>query len=93
MSVKPDSQFDTLFKAVLSLQTVEECYAFFDDLCTITEVTDMKDRLEVARRLIAKETYEHIEHQTKMSSATISRINRCIQYGPGGYKMVLDRLK
>lgn len=89
MALKQDDAHDALFDAILSLKTKDECYAFFDDLCTIKEVQDMADRLEVARLLIKGITYEQIEKQTGMSSATISRVNRCIQYGPGGYKLVL----
>jgi TrpR-related protein YerC/YecD len=93
MALKHDSAHDALFDAILSLKTKDECYAFFDDLCTIKEVQDMADRLEVARLLIQGITYEQIEKQTGMSSATISRVNRCIQYGPGGYKLVLSSEK
>lgn len=93
MPIKQDPKFDALFKAVLSLESIEECYAFFDDICTIGEVSDMRDRLEVAKYLIEGLTYEQIEGKTKMSSATISRINRCIQYGPGGYKLAVERTK
>lgn len=86
-------QNDQLFEAILSLETKVECAAFFEDLCTIKELNDMHDRLAVAQRLLAGETYENIVKETKMSSATISRVNRCIQYGTGGYKRILNRLK
>ena len=93
MALKSDPAHEALFDAILSLTTKDECYAFFEDLCTIKEVQDMADRLEVARLLLEGLTYEQIEKQTGMSSATISRVNRCIQYGPGGYKHVLTKNK
>ena len=82
-----------LFKAILSLENEKECAAFFEDLCTIKEIKDMVDRLEVANLLLEGETYETIVKKTKMSSATISRVNRCIQYGKGGYKKILSRIE
>lgn len=85
--------YDRLFEAILSLESKADCAVFFEDLCTIKELNDMHDRLEVAQRLLAGETYENIVKETKMSSATISRVNRCIQYGSGGYKRILKRLK
>lgn len=93
MALAQDPKLDALFDAILSLKSKEECYAFFDDVCTIKEVNDMADRLEVARLLLLGITYEQIEKQTGMSSATISRVNRCIQYGPGGYKLAVSRQK
>ena len=82
-----------LFKAILSLENEKECAAFFEDLCTMKEIKDMVDRLEVANLLLEGETYETIVKKTKMSSATISRVNRCIQYGNGGYKKILSRIE
>lgn len=82
-----------LFKAILSLENEKECAAFFEDLCTMKEIKDMVDRLEVANLLLEGETYETIVKKTKMSSATISRVNRCIQYGKGGYKKILGRIE
>ena len=93
MTIRKDKKFDDLFETILKLETVDECYAFFDDLCTIGEITDMRDRLEVANLLMMGETYEQIEHKTRMSSATISRVNRCLQHGEGGYRMMLERTK
>lgn len=87
--MKNDPKIISLFEHILKLETLEECTDFFDDLCTINEVNDMADRLEVAQLLIQGETYEHIEAKTKMSSATISRINRCILHGNGGYRKVI----
>lgn len=91
MALPHDPKLDALFEAILSLTDRDECYAFFDDVCTIKEVHDMADRLEVARLLMQGITYEQIEKQTGMSSATISRVNRCIHYGPGGYKLAVER--
>lgn len=86
-------QADLLYEAILSLQTKEECKAFFEDLCTFTEVKAMAQRIEVARLLDQGLIYNEILERTGTSSATISRINRALQYGSGGYRIVLDRLK
>lgn len=93
MPIRHDEKFDTLFETILGLQTLEECYSFFDDLCTFGEITDMRDRLEVATLLMNGCTYEQIELQTHMSSATISRINRCLQHGEGGYRNAILKAK
>jgi len=82
-----------LYKAVLSLQTAEECEAFFTDLCTITEIMAMSQRLEVAKLLSEGQVYNKIVEQTGASSATVSRVNRSLNYGEGGYKTVLGRIK
>lgn len=84
---------DMLFKAVLQLKSVEECYSFFEDLCTINEIHSMSQRLEVAELLFNGDTYTAIGEKTGASTATISRINRCLNYGEGGYTTVLKRLK
>ena len=76
---------DALFDAILSLETREECYAFFEDLCTVKEISDMAQRLEAAKLLLDGSTYEQIV-------ATISRINRCIQYGSGGYRETIEKV-
>lgn len=89
--MKKDTKLTALFETILKLETIEEAYDFFDDLCTINEIKDMSDRLEVAKLLMGGETYEQIEAKTKMSSATISRVNRCLQYGSGGYKKLLSK--
>jgi len=85
--------YSLLFNAILSLKTEKECAEFFEDLCTIKELNDMHDRLDVAKLLLEGETYEVIGKKTKMSSATISRVNRCIQYGSGGYRKILKRIE
>ncbi|HVB10631.1 MAG TPA: YerC/YecD family TrpR-related protein [Bacillota bacterium] len=86
-------ELDRLFAAVLALKAPEECYRFFEDLCTVGELHALAQRLEVARMLRAGSTYEEIGARTGMSSATISRIKRCLQYGADGYGLVLERLE
>lgn len=81
-----------LFKAVLALQDVDECYRFFEDLCTVNEVKSLAQRLEVARMLQEGYTYHKIEEATGASTATISRVKRCLEYGEGGYGEILQRL-
>lgn len=83
---------DQLFEAILKLKSVEECYAFFEDLCTINELKALSQRLEVAKLLEEGEIYENIVENTGASTATISRIKRCLVYGADGYTLVLDRL-
>ncbi|MCK5761337.1 MAG: hypothetical protein KAH16_00410 [Candidatus Izimaplasma sp.] len=83
---------DELFEAVLKLETIEECYRFFDDLCTINELEAFGQRLTVAKMLNEKHTYQAIEKATGISAATISKISKSFSYGPGGYKMVIERL-
>lgn len=86
-------EIDRLFEAVLSLKSVEECRAFFGDLCTIKELQDMSQRLSVAQKLSEGKNYNEVSGETKVSATTISRINKCLVYGEGGYQMVLERLK
>ena len=83
---------DQLFDAVLSLQNKEECYTFFRDLCTMKELNDMAQRFTAACLLLDGKTYEQIVREAEISTATISRINRCIQYGEGGYELARARL-
>ena len=85
-------QTDQLFKAMLELKNLEECYEFFDDLCTISEIQSLAQRLEVAQMLNMKKTYDTIQNETGASTATISRIRRCVDYGSGGYDKILGRL-
>ncbi|MEG0911717.1 MAG: YerC/YecD family TrpR-related protein [Ruthenibacterium sp.] len=86
-----NEQTDTLFDAILQLENRDECYEFFADLCTIKELADMAQRVEAANMLLAGKTYEQIVKNVEISTATISRINRCIQYGSGGYEKILKR--
>ncbi len=81
-----------LFEAILSLENVDECEAFFDDVCTIKELQDLSQRFAVAKRLSRGEKYQSIESATGASTATISRVNKCLSYGSGGYRIVIDKL-
>ena len=83
---------DQLFEGILKLQTVEECYRFFTDICTIKELQAMTQRLQVAKQLYEGRNYNEVYQDTGVSSATICRVNKCLNYGDGGYKTVLDRL-
>ena len=88
-----DERIDTLFKAVLELKTVDECRRFFTDLCTISELKSMSQRMEVALMLKDKNVYTDIAAKTGASTATISRVNRSLNYGNDGYDMVFERLQ
>src|SRR5690625_7239848 len=86
-------QLDELFAAILSLETREECYQLFDDLAKMNEITALTQRFQVAKMLTEGHTYSAIEKETKASTATISRVRRCIDYGSGGYRKVLERMR
>jgi TrpR-related protein YerC/YecD len=86
------AEMDELLRAILSLETVEEAYEFFEDLCTVNEMVAMKQRFEVAKMLREERTYQDIADETGASSATISRVNRALNYGNDGYDMVLNRI-
>lgn len=92
-SILKSKEADELFKAILSLKDQEECYRFFEDICTIKEVQSISQRFQVAKLLRQKKTYCDIEEETKASTATISRINKCLVYGASGYTTVLSRLE
>ena len=83
---------DNLFDAVLQLQTREECYSFFEDLCTVNELLSLSQRFEVAAMLMNKKTYLEIADKTGASTATISRVNRSLNYGNDGYELVFSRM-
>jgi len=87
---KPRS--DEMYKAILKLETLEECKHFFDDLCTVTELQALEQRYQVATYLSKGMIYNEILEKTGASSATISRVNRSLQYGKGGYAVVFERL-
>jgi len=87
-----DPLLDQLFQAILQLQDSEECYQFFEDVCTVAELKIMAQRLEVARMLQGNYTYGEIAARTGASTATISRVKRALHYGADGYKIVLERL-
>ena len=82
-----------LFECILSLETVEECYDFFEDLCTTREVEEMSRRIKAAQMLTENKVYTEVVGATKLSTATISRVNRCLKEGSDGYARVLDRAK
>ncbi|MBQ2840486.1 MAG: helix-turn-helix domain-containing protein [Oscillospiraceae bacterium] len=84
---------DRLFEAVLRLQSVDECYNFFEDICTINEVQDMAQRFDVALMLDEGRNYQTIAKEANVSTATISRVSRCLNYGSGGYRSAIDKLK
>ena len=90
--IKTDA-VDSLFDAVLCLQSREECYSFFEDLCTVNELLSLSQRFEVAKMLTDKRTYLDISEKTGASTATISRVNRSLNYGNDGYEMVFERMK
>lgn len=83
---------ERFFEAILTLKTKEECVKFFDDICTIKELEDMSQRLQVAEMLAMNKNYQEISKETGASSATISRVNRCYVYGLGGYKEIIEKL-
>lgn len=83
---------DELFDAILTLRDREDCYRFFEDICTVNEIHAISQRLQVAKLLSEKKTYSEIEKMTNASTATISRINKCLLYGADGYRRVLARL-
>ena len=86
-------ELDIFFKAILELKDIDECYKFFEDVATINEIKSLAQRLHVAELLKNKKTYSEIAEITGASTATISRVNRCLNYGSGGYNIVLERLK
>lgn len=85
-------QLDEFFEAVLMLEDKEQCYKFFEDVCTVRELNSISQRLEVAKLLKIRKTYNEIEKETGASTATISRVNRSLHYGADGYELVLEKL-
>lgn len=92
MSDYHNKSIDNLFKVITELSAVEDCRAFFEDLCTIKEIQDMAQRLETAILLQQGENYQNISSKVGVSSATISRVNRCLNYGSGGYKSAIRKI-
>ena len=88
-----DDNVDFLFEAILNLQTMDECYAFFEDLCTVTEIKSISQRIVVAKMLRDKKVYSDIVSETGASTATISRVNRSLQYGCNGYEEIFKRME
>ena len=91
--MKRSEGMDRLFESFLRLQTVDECYAYFEDLCTIKELNDMAQRLEVAQLLSQGMSYQKITEQVDVSTATIGRVSKCLNYGTGGYGAILKKLE
>ena len=87
-----DPMNDVFFEAVLKLEDLEDCYAFFEDVCTISEIKSLAQRFKVAQMLDAGKTYSEICEETRVSTATISRVNRALEYGADGYRRILDRI-
>lgn len=88
-----DEYLDNLFEAILTLETPDECYNFFGDLCTVLELKSLSQRYQVAKMLSEHHVYSDIVNETGASTATISRVNRSINYGNDGYAVVFERLK
>jgi len=83
---------DRLFRTILNLETIEECYTYFEDLCTVKELQDMAQRLETAILLDNGENYQSISENVGISTATIGRVSKCLKYGSGGYRAAIDKL-
>jgi len=88
-----DNAKEMFFQSLLNLENIDDCYSFFEDICTIAELKSISQRLQVAIMLKQGHTYSEICEQTKVSTATISRVNRSLEYGADGYKKVLERLE
>ncbi len=86
-------EVDRLFDTILKFSTADECRSFFEDICTIKEIQDMSQRLEVARMLNKNKSYAEISKETGASTATISRVNKCLVYGSDGYKRALEKME
>ncbi len=93
MGFPRNAQTDALFDAILSLKDKQECYDFFEDVCTVKEVLSMAQRLWVAELLSKGASYQSVCEQTGASSATVGRVKRCLDYGTGGYQFIIDRQK
>ena len=93
MGLPKTRQTDELFASILQLNSIDECYRYFEDICTIQEVRDLGLRLEIAKALDGGDSYQSTIEKTGVSTATIGRVKRCLLYGAGGYRLVLDRLR
>ncbi|MFC3419213.1 YerC/YecD family TrpR-related protein [Salinicoccus hispanicus] len=85
-------ELDDLFEGILKLESVEECHHFFDDLCTTNELVSLKQRFQVAKMIKEGHTYSKVQDKTGASSATVSRVKRCLDYGSEGYHAIIDRM-
>lgn len=88
-----NESFDRLFQTILNLESIDECYEYFEDICTIKEVEDMAQRLDTAILLSEGMSYQKITEQVNVSTATIGRVSKCLNYGNGGYKNAIEKLK
>ncbi len=88
-----NEEIDTLFQAILTLKSVDECYLFFEDACTIKELNEIAQRFQVACQLADGRNYQEVNKDTGASTATICRVNKCLNYGGGGYRTAIKRLK
>ena len=93
MSHLQTASVDRLFRTILNLSSVEECYAYFEDICTIKEILDMAQRLDTAILLSEGYSYQKITEMVDISTATIGRVSKCLNYGTGGYRAAIDKLK
>jgi len=91
--LRQNESLDRLFQSFLNLESIEECYAYFEDLCTIKELSDMSQRLDAAILLSEGTSYQKIQEQVDISTATIGRVSKCLNYGPGGYRTAIEKLK
>ena len=91
--MKRNPSMDRLFQTILNLESIDECYAYFEDLCTIKELNDMSQRLDAAVLLAQGMSYQRIMEQVDISTATIGRVSKCLNYGAGGYKAAIEKLK
>lgn len=85
--------YKELFEEILKLETIEECDKFFDDLCTINELEAMLQRIKAAKMLLEDKTFQEVVKETGISSATLARVSKCIKYGDGGYKAIIEKKK
>ena len=91
--LKKNDSLDRLFQSFLNLESIEECYSYFEDLCTVKELLDMAQRLDTAILLSNGKSYQHILEQVDISTATIGRVSKCLNYGTGGYRTAIEKLK
>lgn len=89
----PKRDYKELFEEILKLETIEECEKFFDDLCTINELEAMLQRIKAAKMLLEEKTFQEVVKETGISSATLARVSKCIKYGDGGYKSIIEKKK
>ncbi len=85
------NDYRELYEQLIKLETYEECEKFLDDLCTIKELDDMLQRIKAAKMLLDNKTFQEVTKETKISSATLARVSKCIKYGDGGYKEILEK--